>query len=211
MDVKDTVVVVTGGASGIGAALCRAFHAAGARQVVVVDRNRELAAQVAAEVGGVAEQVDVADAAAVAALVERTIARDGRVDVFCSNAGITTGIGVEDDPDDLWHRAYEINVMAHVYAARAVVPSMVAQGRGWLVNTASAAGLLISPGDAPYAATKHAAVGLAEWLSVTYGSQGVGVSVVCPLGVATPMLMDPLAEGEPGAQAVAASGDIIPP
>ena len=99
--------------------------------------------------------------------------------------------------------------MAHVYAARAVVPSMVANGRGYLVNTASAAGLLISPGDAPYAATKHAAVGLAEWLSVTYGGRGIGVSVVCPLGVATPLLMDPLAEGEPGAQAVAASGEII--
>jgi NAD(P)-dependent dehydrogenase (short-subunit alcohol dehydrogenase family) len=99
--------------------------------------------------------------------------------------------------------------MSHVYAARAVLPSMLERGSGWLLNTASAAGLLTSPGDAPYAVTKHGAVALAEWLAVTYGSRGVGVSVVCPLGVATPLLMDPLAAGQPGAAAVAASGEII--
>ena len=208
MDVKDAVVVVTGGASGIGAALVRRFHADGARTVVVVDRNLDAATEVAAEVGGVAEQVDVADAGQVDALVQRTLEREGRIDVFCSNAGMTTGVELED-PDDLWHRAFDVNVMAHVYAARAVLPGMLERGRGYLVNTASAAGLLVSPGDAAYTATKHAAVGFAEHLAVTYGDRGIGVSVVCPLGVSTPLLMDPLAAGDRGAAAVAASGTII--
>lgn len=208
MDVADAIVVVTGGASGIGAAMARRFHAAGAANVVVVDRNLAAAQAVADEIDGVAEVVDVADPVAVNGLVERTLARDGRIDLFCSNAGITTGVGL-DDPDDLWHQAFDVNVMAHVYAARAVLPAMLEAGRGYLLQTASAAGLLVSPADAPYTATKHAAVGLAEWLSVTYGGKGIGVSVICPLGVSTPLLMGPLAEGEPGAQAVAASGEII--
>lgn len=208
MDVKDAVVVVTGGAGGIGAALARRFAADGARSVVVVDLDLAAAQAVADEIGGVAEGVDVTDAATVTGLVERTLQRDGRVDLFCSNAGILTGVGL-DDPHDLWHRAFEINVMAHVHAARAVLPSMLERGSGWLLNTASAAGLLTTPGDAPYTVTKHGAVAFAEWLSVTYGGRGIGVSVLCPLGVATPMLMDPLAAGEPGAQAVAASGQIV--
>jgi NAD(P)-dependent dehydrogenase (short-subunit alcohol dehydrogenase family) len=208
MDVKDSVVVVTGGASGIGAALARRFHAEGARTVVVVDRELDAAQTVADEVGGVAECVDVADQAAVSAMVGRILEREGRIDLFCSNAGMTTGVGL-DDPDDLFHRAFDVNVMAHVYAARAVVPAMIERGQGYLLNTASAAGLLTSPGDAPYAVTKHAAVGFAEWLAVTYGGRGIGVSVLCPMGVSTPLLMGPLAEGEPGAQAVAASGEIV--
>jgi NAD(P)-dependent dehydrogenase (short-subunit alcohol dehydrogenase family) len=208
VDIQDTVVVVTGGASGIGAALARRFHADGARRVVVVDRDLGGAQGVADEVDGVAECVDVTDAAAVNGLVDRTLAREGHIDLFCSNAGIATGIGL-DDPDDAWHRAFDVNVMSQVYAARAVVPAMVARGSGWLLNTASAAGLLTSPGDAPYAVSKHGAVALAEWLAVTYGSQGIGVSVLCPMGVATPLLMDPLAAGEAGARAVAASGEII--
>jgi NAD(P)-dependent dehydrogenase (short-subunit alcohol dehydrogenase family) len=210
MQLEDAVVVVTGGASGIGAALARRFAAEGAHRVVVVDRQLGGAQAVAAEIGGVAEGVDVTDAGAVRDLVERTLARDGRIDLFCSNAGITTGVAL-DDPDDRWHQAFEVNVMAQVYAARAVVPSMLERGRGWLLNTASAAGLLTSPGDAPYAVTKHGSVALAEWLAVTYGGRGIGVSVLCPMGVATPLLMDPLAAGEPGAQAVAASGEIIAP
>ena len=208
MEINGTVAVVTGGASGIGAALARRFAAGGAQRVVVVDRELAAAEVVAADVGGIAECIDVSDEAAVRHLVERTVVRDGRIDLFCSNAGITTGIGV-DDSDDLWHRAYEVNLMAHVYAARAVLPSMLGRGRGWLLNTASAAGLLTSPGDAPYAVTKHGAVAFAEWLAVTYGSRGIGVSVLCPMGVATPLLLDPLAAGDPGAQAVAASGEIL--
>ena len=207
-ELADAVVVVTGGGSGIGAALARRCHAEGARSVVVVDRDEASARAVAGEVDGVPEIVDVTDEAAVRDLVARTVDREGHIDLFCSNAGILTGAGV-DDPGDLWHAAFEVNVMAHVYAARAVLPSMLERGSGWLLNTASAAGLLIAPGDAPYTATKHAAVGFAEYLAVTYGSQGIGVSVLCPLGVATPLLMDPLADGDPGARAVAASGQIV--
>ena len=208
MDVRDAVVVVTGGGSGIGAALARRFAAEGARRVVVVDRELDRALAVADEIDGIAELVDVTDAAAVTGLVERTLARDGVIDLFCSNAGILTGVGLEDG-DGAWQRAFEVNVFSQVYAARAVLPSMLERGRGWLLNTASAAGLLTSPGDAPYAVSKHGAVALAEWLAVTYGGRGIGVSVLCPMGVATPLLMEPLAAGVPGAQAVAASGEIL--
>jgi len=208
VDVRDAVVVVTGGGSGIGAALARRFAAEGARRVVVVDRELDRALAVADEIDGIAELVDVPDAAAVTGLVERTLARDGAIDLFCSNAGILTGVGLEDG-DGAWQRAFEVNVLSQVYAARAVLPSMLERGRGWLLNTASAAGLLTSPGDAPYAVSKHGAVALAEWLAVTYGGRGIGVSVLCPMGVATPLLMEPLAAGLPGAQAVAASGEIL--
>ena len=210
MDVRGKVVVVTGAGSGIGAALCRRFAAESAEAIVVADRDPATAQLVADEIGGTAVAVDVADPAQVADLVTGTIARLDRIDLFCSNAGITTGVEL-DDPDDLWHRAFEINTMAHVYAARAVLPHMLERGAGYLLNTASAAGLLTSPGDAPYAVTKHGAVALAEWLSVTYGDRGIRVSVLCPLGVATPMLVDPLAAGNAAAQAVAASGAVITP
>jgi NAD(P)-dependent dehydrogenase (short-subunit alcohol dehydrogenase family) len=208
MHIPGKVIVVTGGGSGIGAAMARRFAADGAATVVVADRAAHAARSVADEIGAVAETVDVADADQVAGLVARVLDQHGRIDLFCSNAGITTGVELED-PDDLWHQAFEINVMSQVYAARAVLPSMLARGSGYLLNTASAAGLLTSPGDAPYAVTKHGAVAFAEWLSVTYGDRGIGVSVLCPLGVATPLLMDPLAAGNAGAQAVAASGTII--
>ncbi len=211
MNITGKVAVVTGAGSGIGAALARRFAADGAQAVVVADLNADAAEAIATEIGGsgaLAQAVDVADSAAVAALVERTVSRFGRLDLFCSNAGITTGVGL-DDPDDVWHRAIEVNVMAHVYAARAAVPHMLERGSGYLLSTASAAGLLTQPGDAPYAVTKHAAVAFAEWLAVTYGDRGIGVSVLCPMGVATPLLMDPLAAGEAAARAVAASGQIV--
>ena len=209
MDVSGAVAVVTGGGSGIGAALARRFAADGAAAVAVVDRSADAAQAVADEIGGTAFEVDVANEAAVRSLVDELERRHGRIDLFCSNAGITTGVEL-DDPDDLWHRALEVNLMAHVYAARAVLPGMLDRGRGYLLNTASAAGLLTSPGDAPYAVSKHGAVAFAEWLAVTYRPRGVGISVLCPLGVATPLLLDPLAEGNAGARAVAASGEIIP-
>ena len=208
MQLTGSVTVVTGGGSGIGAALARRFAADGAEAVVVADRNGASARAVADGIGGSGVECDVTDPAALAALVQQVVDEHGRIDLFCSNAGITTGVSLED-PDDLWHRAFEVNTMAHVYAARAVLPHMLDRGRGYLLNTASAAGLLTSPGDAPYAVTKHGAVALAEWLAVTYGARGIGVSVLCPMGVATPLLMDPLAAGEPGAQAVAASGAIL--
>jgi NAD(P)-dependent dehydrogenase (short-subunit alcohol dehydrogenase family) len=210
MQLANQIVVITGGGSGIGAALARRFAAEGAEAVIVADLHAAAAEAVAAEVGGVGEALDVTDAAAVTDLVERTIARFGRIDLFCSNAGIATGVEL-DDPGDMWHKAFDVHVMAHVYAVRAVLPSMLERGSGYLLNTASAAGLLTSPGDAPYSVSKHGAVALAEWLSVTYGGQGVGFSVLCPLGVATPLLMDPLAEGNAGAKAVAASGAITTP
>jgi NAD(P)-dependent dehydrogenase (short-subunit alcohol dehydrogenase family) len=207
MNVEGKVVVVTGGASGIGAALVRRFALDGAAHVVVVDRQLEAAQAVAADVGGSAEQVDVTDAAAVQGLVDRTLAAHGAIDLFASNAGIATGGGLDDD--DMWRRVLEVNTMAHVYAARAVLPSMLERGSGYLLQTASAAGLLTSPGDASYAVSKHGAVALAEWLAVTYGSRGIGVSVLCPMGVDTPLLMDGLHAGQPGALAVAGSGEII--
>jgi NAD(P)-dependent dehydrogenase (short-subunit alcohol dehydrogenase family) len=197
MELSGKVAVVTGAASGIGAALVSRFAAEGAL-VVGVDRRPSQ---------GIRE-CDVTDPSAVAALVGEVIAEHGGIDLFCSNAGITTGVEL-DDPDDLWHAGFEVNVMAHVYAARAVVPHMLERGSGYLLNTASAAGLLTSPGDAVYAVTKHGAVAFAEWLAVAYGDRGIKISVLCPLGVATPMLMDPLAAGDRGAAAVAASGEIV--
>ncbi len=210
MQLKDKIVVVTGAGSGIGAALAVRFAAEGAAGIVVSDINAEAATRVATSIGlrGVADAIDVSDAAAVTALVGRALERFGRIDVFCSNAGITTGVGI-DDPAGLWQKAYEVNVLAHVYAARAVLPSMLERGSGYLLSTASAAGLLTAPGDAPYSVTKHAAVAFAEWLAVTYGDRGIAVSVLCPLGVATPMLMGPLGEGNTAAKAVQASGPIL--
>src|SRR3954453_13816056 len=190
MDLQETVVVVTGAGGGIGAALARRFAAGGAAAVVVSDRAGDAAARVAEEIGGTADTTDVTDEAAVAALVDRTLATHGRIDLFCSNAGVFSGGGLEVDTAT-WQQVFTINVLAHVYAARAVLPSMLERGRGYLLKVAPAAGLLTAPGDAPYTVTKHGAVALAEWLAVTYGDRGIGVSAVCPLGVATPLLLDP--------------------
>jgi NAD(P)-dependent dehydrogenase (short-subunit alcohol dehydrogenase family) len=132
----------------------------------------------------------------------------GRIDLFCSNAGLATGAGLAAD-DQTWQRAWQVHVLAHVYAARAVLPAMVAAGGGYLLNTVSAAGLLSAPGDAPYTVTKHAALALAEWIGYSYAEQHVRVSVLCPMGVDTPLLMSGLRTGEPGARAVAASGAIL--
>jgi NAD(P)-dependent dehydrogenase (short-subunit alcohol dehydrogenase family) len=187
MQLADKVIVVTGGASGIGAALCRRFAAEGPRGLVVADRDAEGALRVAEEVGGLAVAVDVADEAAVVRLVERATEHYGPIDLFCSNAGIATSGGVEA-PDADWQRIWQVNLMAHVYAARAVLPGMLERGGGYLLQTASAAGLLTQLGSAPYAVTKHAAVALAEWLAVTHGAAGIKVSCLCPLGVQTEML-----------------------
>ncbi|MGY1671774.1 SDR family oxidoreductase [Geodermatophilus sp. SYSU D00710] len=210
MQLQDAVTVVTGAGSGIGAALARRFAAEGAAAVVVSDRDGAAAERVAGEIGGTADTTDVSDEAAVTALVERTLAEHGRIDLFCSNAGVFAGGGLEVATED-WQRVFAVNVLAHVYAARAVLPSMLERGSGYLLNVASSAGLLTTPGDAPYTVTKHGAVALAEWLAVTYGDRGIGVSVVCPLGVATPLLLDPLEQGNPSASVVAASGEVIAP
>jgi NAD(P)-dependent dehydrogenase (short-subunit alcohol dehydrogenase family) len=187
MQLRDQVVVVTGGANGIGRALCRRFAAEGARGVVVADLQEEAAQQVAAEIGGLAVATDVRVEADVVRLVEQTTAAYGPIDLFCSNAGIFLNGGVEAADAD-WQRIWEVNVLAHVYAARAVLPGMLARGRGYLLQTVSAAGLLTQIGSALYAVTKHAALALAEWLAVTHGAAGIKVSVLCPLGVNTEML-----------------------
>lgn len=186
MDVRDRHVVVTGGASGIGRALCRRFAALGARAVAVADVDADGAAAVAEEIGGRGHGVDVGDEAAVRALVEATEKEHGPVDLFCSNAGILVVGGIEV-PDADWDRIWRINVMSHVYAARAVLPGMLARGEGYLLNTASAAGLLNQIGAAPYGVTKHAAVGFAEWIAITYGDRGIKVSLLCPQAVRTGM------------------------
>jgi NAD(P)-dependent dehydrogenase (short-subunit alcohol dehydrogenase family) len=187
MQIDGKVVVVTGGASGIGAALCRRFAKERARGVVVADRDGAGAARVAEEISGLAVPTDVAVEADVQRLVARAVERFGPVDLFCSNAGIAIDGGFEV-PDAEWRRIMDINFMAHVYAARAVVPGMIERGGGYLLTTASAAGLLSQIGSAPYAVTKHAAVAFAEWLSITYGDQGIKVSCLCPQGVRTGML-----------------------
>jgi len=205
MELADRVVVVTGGASGIGAALCRRFAAEGARGVVVADRDADGAGRVASEVDGLAVRCDVSVGEDVEALVGRARERFGPLDLFCSNAGIARGAGFgEDDPlapwsdPAAWQRSFEVNVMAHVHAARAVLPEMLARGSGALLHTASAAGLLTDLGTAAYSVTKHAVVGLAEWLAVTYGDRGIHVACLCPQGVRTPMLGGALAGGVGG-------------
>jgi NAD(P)-dependent dehydrogenase (short-subunit alcohol dehydrogenase family) len=187
MELKGKVAVVTGGANGIGRALCRKFAAAGARGVVVADLAADGAARVATEIGGLAVPADVSVEADVFNLAEKATSAFGRIDLFCSNAGITVG-GGEEVSDSGWQRIMAINLMAHVYAARAVLPAMLARGEGYLLQTVSAAGLLTSLGSAPYAVTKHAALAFAEWLSITYGDAGIKVSALCPQGVRTDML-----------------------
>jgi len=186
MKLADKHVVVTGGASGIGRALCLRFAAEGARAVMVADRNGAGATKVAESCGGDPFELDVSNETEVKRLVQDAERRHGPIDLFCSNAGIGIGGGVEATNEE-WQRIWEINLMAHIYAARAVLPGMIERGSGYLLNTASAAGLLTQIGSAPYAVTKHAAVALAEWLSVSHGHQGIGVSVLCPQAVRTAM------------------------
>ncbi len=182
------VVVVTGGATGIGAALCRRFKQERARGIVVADIDGDGASAVAHETGGLAVTTDVAVEADVIRLVETSTAQYGSIDLFCSNAGIIVPGGVET-PDEQWQRVWEVNVLAHVYAARAVLPAMLARGEGYFLHTASAAGLLSQIGSATYAVSKHAAVAFAEWLAITHGDQGIRVSCLCPQGVRTKMLL----------------------
>lgn len=184
MELRDRVVVVTGGGSGIGEAIARAAHAEGASHVVVADLNGAEASRVAADIGGTGVALDVSDEAAVVAMVEETQTRHGPIGLFVSNAGYGTLGGLEDSNERI-QKMWEVHVMAHVYAARAVVPSMIANGGGYLLNTASAAGLLTQIGSLSYSVTKAAAVSLGEWLSMTHHHQGIRVSVLCPQAVST--------------------------
>ncbi len=213
MQLEGKVVVVTGGASGIGRGLARRFGAEGAAGVVVADVNADGAAAVAAEIAGaggvsMAVPTNVAIEAEVIGLVERAEATYGPIDLFCANAGIGLGTGPET-PDDAWERIWQVNTMAHVYAARALLPGWLARGEGYFLATASAAGLLTQIGSAPYAVTKHAAVAFAEWLAVTYGDQGVRVSCLCPQGVRTGMFTGDIRAAS--AAAVRAGGAVLEP
>ncbi len=201
MELTNRVIVVTGGGSGIGAAMCRRFAEAAPTAIVVVDIDAANATAVADEVRTAAptvevsaRTVDVSDEAQVGALITEVFLDHGRLDLFCANAGIGTGQGV-DATDAMWSRIWHVNVMAHVYAARALLPYWLDAGEGHLLITASAAGLLTNLGDAPYSTTKHAAVGLAEWLSITYGDRGIHVACLCPQGVRTPLLFGDTALG----------------
>jgi NAD(P)-dependent dehydrogenase (short-subunit alcohol dehydrogenase family) len=192
MKIAERVTVVTGGASGIGRAMCLAFAQQGAAAVIVSDIDAQGAGEVAEaiEASGrraMAVPADVTREADVQALIAQAEDAFGRIDLLCSNAGIIVPGGVEVG-DDAWSRIWAVNVQSHIYAARAVLPRMLARGEGYLVHTASAAGLLTQLGSAPYAVTKHAVVALAEWLSITYGDQGIRVSCLCPQAVSTNLL-----------------------
>ena len=188
MNIRDKTVVVTGGASGIGKALCERFASDGARGVVVADLNEGGAERVAAAVGGLGVACDVTQREQVRNLVERAEEAFGPTDLFCSNAGIATG-GDALDPDlGLWQQQWDVNLMSHVHVVQAVLPGMLKRGSGYLFHTASMAGILSAHTNLHYAVSKHAVVGLAEWLAFTYAHRGIKVSCLCPLGVRTPML-----------------------
>lgn len=189
MKVHEKVVVVTGGASGIGRALALRFASEGARIVVVVDLDQQAARSVAAEVGapGVSAAVDVTDEPSLVRLIDDVEERHGPIDLFCSNAGIFAREGLET-PNERWERVLDVNLMAHVHAARHLVPRMAARGGGYLLHTASAAGLLSQIGSVTYTVSKAAVVALAEWIAITHGGDGIRVSVLCPQAVRTPML-----------------------
>jgi NAD(P)-dependent dehydrogenase (short-subunit alcohol dehydrogenase family) len=215
MEISDRVVVVTGGASGIGRALAMRCAAEGARGVVVADLDGDGAAALAQQIGPAALGIgcDVRSSVQVDDLIDRAQEAFGPVDLFCANAGVATGTGL-DTPDDVWDRVLDVNVRAHVLAARRLVPDWVERGEGYFLATASAAGLITTIGDAPYSVSKHAAVAFAEWLAVTYGARGLRVSCLCPMGVNTPLLHAglPSVSGERSAADLMASvGAILEP
>jgi NAD(P)-dependent dehydrogenase (short-subunit alcohol dehydrogenase family) len=196
MELNGKVAVITGGSGGIGRAMARAFLAEGAKAVMLADLDAAAVANAARELGCDGMACDVTDEAQVIALVERTRKLHGQIDLFCSNAG-AGGQGVlTDAPNAVWQRQWELHVMAHVYAARAVLPDMIERGSGYLLNTASAAGLLAALGSGPYTVTKAAAVKLAEFISITHGDDGIKVSVLCPQGVNTAMAPRRLGDGQ---------------
>lgn len=196
MELAGKVAVITGGSGGIGRAMARAFLAEGARAVMLADLDEAAVRAAARDIGCDGMACDVTDETQIQALVKRTVDAYGQIDLFCSNAG-AGGQGVlTDAPNEVWQKQWELHVMSHVYAARAVLPEMLARGDGYLLNTASAAGLLAAIGSGPYTVTKAAAVKLAEFIAITHGDEGIKVSVLCPQGVNTAMAPRSLGDGQ---------------
>ncbi|MBU39371.1 MAG: short-chain dehydrogenase [Acidimicrobiaceae bacterium] len=189
MELKDCVVVVTGGATGIGKALVERFHKEGASGLVVADLNIDGAKEVAKSVGGMAVECDVSDESEVSKLISETVEKFGRIDLMVSNAGYVT-VGALESPDEDLKKMFDVHVMAHLWAARHAIPYMIEAGGGYLLNTASAAGLLTQLGSLHYSVTKHAAVSLSEFLAITYRENGIKVSVLCPQSVETDILQN---------------------
>ncbi|MCO5089647.1 SDR family oxidoreductase [Bosea sp. (in: a-proteobacteria)] len=211
MDIRGRIVVVTGGASGIGRALCERFHADGAAKVIVADRDGGQADAVAGSVEGASFPCDVSDEAQVRALVDTVESRHGPIALFCSNAGIASFDALPRNaasaPNEAWAKSWAVNVMAHVYAVRALAPVMERRAEGYFLLTVSAAGLLSQIGGAPYATTKHAAIGFAEAVAIAHADAGIRVSVLCPQGVDTPMLRS-LPEGPQARDGVMTAEDV---
>jgi len=202
MKLNDKVIVVTGGANGIGRALCRRFAQERPEAIVVADIEQHAADEVSRNIPtelckSIAKKTDVGKDDSVRALISHVLSEFGRIDLFCSNAGIGGSGGGVEVTNEEWQRFLDVNVLAHIYSARAVIPGMLEQGSGYLLQTVSAAGMLMQIGSAPYTVSKHAAMAFAEWLAVTYGDRGIKVSALCPQGVRTRML----GEAEPGARA----------
>ena len=195
MNVKDKIIFVTGGANGIGKALCDRFAAEGAKKIVVADLDFQNAQKVAESIGGLAYELDVSDETDVKKVVGQVLSEFGQIDLVCSNAGIGGAEGCLDVANDIWQNIYEVNVLSHLYLARAIFPSMEERGEGYFLLTVSAAGLLTHFEAAPYAVSKHAALALGEYLSIAYHEEGIRVSCLCPQGVKTAMIAS--AEGEP--------------
>ena len=196
MELHDRVAVITGGSGGIGKAMAQAFLAEGAKGIVLADLNEEAVKTAAAELNVDGMACDVTNEADVVAVTEFALQKYGQIDLFCSNAG-AGGQGVlTDAPNEVWQMQWDLHVMSHIYAARAVLPSMIERGEGYLLNTASAAGLLAALGSGPYTVTKAAAVKFAEFVSITHGDEGIRVSVLCPQGVNTAMAPKSLGDGQ---------------
>jgi NAD(P)-dependent dehydrogenase (short-subunit alcohol dehydrogenase family) len=209
MEISNRHIVVTGAAGGIGRALVRRFAAEGAGALVAADRDLDGARSLAGEVGGLAVELDAGREDSVRALVTAAREAHGPIDIFVSNAGVPGALGGPEVADEVWDEAWRVNVMAHVWASRALLGEMVSRGEGYLINTASAAGLLTQVSSLVYSVTKHAAVSLAEWLAIEYGDAGVRVSCICPQGVRTPML--DLAMDDPAGAAALTAGGLIEP